>query len=188
MSFGRLRALAPAFMLHSLAACSPDSRFEVDACITQERFFAHYGVYLEELRDPRLEPRSSPDEVVSATVRGQTNCPHESVTVLEQKAATHAQKFEARLRCRGSGYSYESGFEASGGYSGGYFRGLRGSDFEGVSLSRGYHRVDDGSVDRILFMSIDPFEGGAIQTRVVFKYADFKQRVCAGSEQTWQGA
>ena len=184
MGAGYARGFATASVLLSLGGCSPDSRFEIDACITPERFFAHYGAYLEELRDPRLEPRSPPDEVVSATVRGWTNCPDESVTVLEQKTATFAQKFEARLRCRGSGYSYESGFEASGGYSGGYFRGLRGSDFEGVSLSRGYHRVDDGRVDRILFMSIDAFEGGAIQTRVVFKYADFKQRVCASSGQT----
>ncbi len=180
MSVGHLRTLAAAFMLHSLVACSPDSRFEIDPCITPERFFAHYGAYLKELRDPRIEPRPPPYEVVSATVRGRTHCPDESLTVLEQETATHAQKFEASLRCKGIGFSYESGFERSGGFSGGYFRGLPGSDFEVVSLMRGYHRVDEGRVDRILFMSIDPFEGAAIQTRVVFKYADFKTLVCAG--------
>lgn len=185
INFGRLRTLAAAFMLHSLVACSPDSRFAMDACITSENFFTHYGAYLTELRDPRTEPRRPPDEVVFVRVSRYHLCPDESVGVLEQQAATYSQRFSAVMSCRDVGFVYRAGGVEG---SGGYFRGHPGSHFEGFSLNRGYSRVGDGRVDRISYIAIDAFEDSAIKTYLVFKYSDFKQRVCAGSEQNQQGA
>lgn len=176
MSVGHTRTLAAAFILHSLAACSPDSRFEMDACITSEKFFAHYGAYLKELRDPGIEPRPPSDEVVLVRVSRYYRCPDESVGVLEQQAATYSQRFSAMMSCRDVGFVYRSGGVEG---SGGYFRGHPSSDFEGFSLNRGYSRVGDGRVDRISYISIDAFEDSAIKTYLVFKYDDFKERVCA---------